>query len=219
MAADPPPTNRTGRIWRALTALIALAFIGLLAYGLFTQASDTTIDDALAARRAVEPPGFQLAVLTDGRPGPLSAPWQRAAKDGQVALGELRGTPVVLNFWASWCIPCREEAPLLQRGWKSAQREGVLFLGLDMQDTREDAFAFIEGFDQDYPHVRDPTKDTARSWGATGIPETYFLSRQGKVVAHVIGALNQQQLDDGINAALGGRPLAPEAGGPRRAVR
>lgn len=217
MSADPPARQRnTGRVWRIVSVLVAAAFVGLLAYGLFTQSSDTTIDDALAARRAVEAPGFRLEVLTDGRPGPLSGEWERAAADDTVALNELRGTPVVLNFWASWCVPCREEARLLQRGWRSAQRKGVLFLGLDMQDVRQDAFDFIEGFDQDYPHVRDPTKDTARAWGATGIPETYFISAQGKVVAHVIGAVNAEQLESGVDAARGGKPLAPEAGGGLR---
>ncbi len=219
MPADVPRPSAWARGLRAAGALAVTGFIALLVYGVAAQAPDTTIDDALAAQRAVDSPGFRLAVLTDGNPGPLSAVWRRAAANGTVSLDELRGTPVVLNYWASWCDPCRQEARLLQRGWRAARGQGVLFLGLDMEDTREDARAFLRAFHQDYPHIRDPTKDTARRWGATGIPETFFISRTGKVVGHVIGALDQRQLDNGVQAALAGRPRPPDQGGARRPTR
>ncbi len=219
MPAEAPRPSAWARVLRAAGALAAVGFLALLVYGVAAQAPDRTIDDALAGSHAVVPPGFRLAVLTDGRPGRLQPVWRRASADHVVTLGELRGTPVILNIWASWCDPCRQEARLLQRGWEAGRAKGVLFLGLNMEDAREDARAFLRAFHQDYPHVRDPTKDTARRWGATGIPETFFISRQGKVVGHVIGAVDRRQLAAGVQAALAGRPQAADQGGDQRPPR
>jgi cytochrome c biogenesis protein CcmG/thiol:disulfide interchange protein DsbE len=219
MTPESQPHGRSGRLLRGLGLLAALGFLALLGYGLIARAPDTTIDDALAARRPVAAPGFDLGVLANGRPGRLAPAWQRATTDGRVKLTELRGTPIVLNFWASWCDPCRAEAPILERGWKAARPQGVMFLGLDMQDVPEDALGFIHQFGQDYPSVRDPTKDSARRWGVTGIPETFFISRRGDVVGHVIGTVTGRQLADGVRAAINGRPRDANRGGDRRPTR
>jgi cytochrome c biogenesis protein CcmG/thiol:disulfide interchange protein DsbE len=201
---------------RLLAAAAVVLFVALLTYGLLAKAPDATINDALARGEPVAAPGFDLTVLDGGRPGPLDAAWRRAADDGRVTVDELRGTPIVLNFWASWCIPCREEAPLLERRWRRAARQGVLFLGLNMQDLRGDALGFVRRFGQTFPAVRDPSNNTAREWGVTGIPETFFISTRGEVVGHVIGLIDGAQLDDGVEAALSGRPVAPQTGGERR---
>lgn len=215
------------RNWRALGRLAirsagilaAVAFVALLVYGIIARSPDTTIDDALARADSPPAPGFELDALQEGDPGPLRAAWGRAAGDGTVDLAELRGTPVVLNYWASWCVPCRDEAPLLQRAWLRSRSAGVLFLGLDMQDATEDARVFIREFGLSFPHVRDGTNRTARRWGVTGIPETFFISRQGRIVAHVIGALDEAQLAAGIAAARTGRPRTAAQGGDRRPTR
>jgi thiol-disulfide isomerase/thioredoxin len=201
---------------RLLAATAVVLFVALLTYGVLAKPPDTTNDDALARREAIPAPGFDFTVVGYGRPGPLGSVWQRAADDGRVALDELRGTPIVLNFWASWCIPCRDEAPLLERKWRSAARQGVLFVGLNMQDVRGDALEFARRFGQTFPTVRDPSNATSRQWGVTGIPETFFISARGEVVGHVIGLINAAQLDDGVEAAISGRPGAPQTGGERR---
>ncbi len=219
MEPDARRATPAGRFIRLAGVLAATGFVALLVYGVVAQAPDTSIDDALAADRAVATPGFRLEVLADGRPEPLAPEWDAAAEDGVVGLEELRGTPVVLNFWASWCDPCRQEARLLQRGWERGREDGVLFLGLDMQDVREDARAFLREFGQDYPQVRDPTRDTLREWGGAGLPETFFISREGKVVGHVIGALDERQMADGVAAALAGEPQAADRGGAQRPAR
>jgi cytochrome c biogenesis protein CcmG, thiol:disulfide interchange protein DsbE len=203
------------RALRIAGVLAAAAFVALLAYGLTTKATNSTIDDALSRGEAVTPPGFSLSVLAHGRSaGPA---WGRAAADGEVALDELRGTPLVLNFWASWCDPCRAEAKVLEKSYK--QQDGVLFVGLDAQDAREDARDFIHQFGLTFPHVRDPGNDTQRAWGVTGLPETYFITADGRVVGHVIGTVDETQLANGIAAARSGKPVGADQGGDQRPVK
>ncbi len=209
-----------GVVLRGLGYVAAGAFIALLAYGLISRSPDTTIDDQLADSRTAPAPGFTLDVLSRGDPPPAVAPAiQRATADGRVSLGELRGAPVVLNLWASWCDPCRVEAPVLERGWRESGRRGVLFVGLDMQDVTGDARDFLRAFRISYLNIREGDKDTARRYGATGLPETYFISARGRVVAHVIGAITPEQLREGVAAARSGRPVRLGAGGESRPTR
>jgi cytochrome c biogenesis protein CcmG/thiol:disulfide interchange protein DsbE len=200
-------------------AVLAL-FVALLAYGLSTNAPDDSIDQRLADDRSATAPGFSLEVLEEGRlPRSLRSKVGPAFRDGKLALDELRGTPVVLNFWASWCDPCQEEAPRLNRGWERWGKDGVLFIGLDMQDIRSDARDFLREFGVTYPTIRDPGKHVSRRYGATGIPETYFISAGGRVVGHVVGVVSAEQLEAGIAAARAGRPAGAQKGGARRPTR
>lgn len=201
--------------------MIMLALImGLLTYGVLSQSPDTSIDDNLARARPVPADDFDLDVLGRGELGvDLTRRLAPALADRQVSRDELRGTPYVLNFWASWCDPCRQEAPTLESGWIAARRQGVLFVGLDMQDLTSDAGRFLDEFKIDYLNIRDPADATANRYGLTGIPETYFISSRGEVVGHVIGAVTAQQLRDGVAAARRGRPSPPKQGGAQKPAR
>lgn len=216
------PAATTGRrlLPRALAIGAVLLFVGLLAFGLLTSGSSTRIDKSLADREAPLAPSFELEVLERGAlPASVRGDVGLPMDDGQLALEELEGTPLLLNFWASWCIPCREEAPLLQRAWGGFGRSGVLFLGLNMQDLTGDARDFLDEFDISYPTIRDPSNEVARSYGATGIPETYFISARGRVVSHVIGVISEEQLRAGVTAARRGIVAGTQSGGDIRPQR
>lgn len=220
MNTAPERKPRRSMLLRLAVVLVVTGFVVLLAYGLATKAPNDTIDSRLAEAQAAPAPGFELPVLQRGELGrQLQARLAPALADGRIRLAELRGAPVVLNFWASWCVPCRVEAPRLEAGWRRAQGRGVIFVGLNMQDVTEDARNFLRGFKVSYLNVRDKSNDVALRWGVTGIPETFFISAQGKVVAHVSGALSSQQLREGERAAERGRPLGALEGGGRRSTR
>lgn len=219
-AAASAGRGRLAMLWRAATLIAIGLFMALLVWGVVTKSPETGIDESLARAEAAPAPGFELPVLERGSLGPdLGARLRGALADGRIAGEELRGLPVVLNFWASWCVPCRVEARLLERTWRRRRERGVLFVGLNMQDVTEDARDFIREFDVTYLNVRDRSNGVARRWGVTGLPETFFLTARGEVVGHVIGVISQRRLSEGIAAARSGRPAGTREGGDRRPTR
>jgi cytochrome c biogenesis protein CcmG/thiol:disulfide interchange protein DsbE len=212
--------HRGIHLGRWIVGALVAAFLALLVYGLTTKGHDDRIDKALAAGRPATAPSFTLEVLERGAlPRRLERPLGGAFGQGKISLSDLRGTPVVLNMWASWCTPCREEASRLERGWKTLGSRGVLFLGLDIQDLRGDAHSFGKRYGITYPSVRDSGRDSANRYGATGIPETFFIDARGRVVGHVIGVVSDRQLVDGALAAEAGRVAGTGAGGRSFKVR
>jgi cytochrome c biogenesis protein CcmG/thiol:disulfide interchange protein DsbE len=121
--------------------------------------------------------------------------------DELVSLARFRGEPVILNFWASWCEPCREEAPLLVR---AARRYGrrVAFIGVNILDGREEALDYIDEYGIGYLNVADRRATLAKRYGVTGAPETAFIDRQGNLVGKYIGAFRQNQLEDLLDDLL-----------------
>lgn len=217
------PRRRLPVRWvlRGFAALLPLALVALLIYGVTAQSSNTTIDDSLSRRHTVPAPAFRLAPIRTGSLGPILSPrLTRVFARPHVALSDLRGTPLVLNFWASWCVPCQEEASTLERAWREqARRRGVLFLGLDMQDLTTDAGRFMSHYTIDYPNIRDPSNDVARRYGVTGVPETFFISAGGQVVGHVIGVSSTAQLTAGIASAASGQIQGARRGGAEGALK
>jgi cytochrome c biogenesis protein CcmG/thiol:disulfide interchange protein DsbE len=121
--------------------------------------------------------------------------------EGEVSMSDLRGKPVVLNFWASWCIPCRDEAPLLEA---AHERYGdrISFLGIDIRDARSDALEFVEEYGLTYPSVRDEGMRVYADYGLTGQPETFFVDSDGVLVKHVPGPVDQDTLLQAIDVLL-----------------
>ena len=130
-----------------------------------------------------------------GRPAPLFELPDLADDDARIALGDLRGKPLVMNFWASWCDPCREEAPELAA---VARRMGtrVTFLGVNILDGREEALEYVDRYEIGFRNVRDARAITAKRYGVNGAPETVFVDSRGNVVGKYIGAFRPGQLED-----------------------
>lgn len=203
---------------RVLPVLGVALLLALLAYGLTTTGSNGTINSLLAQGRSAPAPSFDLPVLHRGKlPLRLKKTVGDALADARLGSAELRGTPVMLNFWASWCSPCQKEIPRLESGWRHYGPRGILFLGINIQDLSGDARRFLRGVT--YPSVGEQQNELARRYGATGTPETYFLDRKGRVVGHVIGIVSRTQLDEGIAAAVSGRVAGSKQGGARRPQR
>ncbi|MXZ21075.1 MAG: TlpA family protein disulfide reductase [Caldilineaceae bacterium SB0665_bin_25] len=167
------PSRRAVRFWRVLFLGVVMAFIVLLAVRLW----QTNVQEQRAAGEAPE-----LRFTTfDGE---------------EVDLSELRGQGVVINFWASWCTPCREEADLLEQTWRREKENGIVFLGLDYLDQEPAALAYLAEFDITYPNGPDLRSQAARRYRIQGVPETFFISPEGRIVETVVGPIaSQQELD------------------------
>lgn len=121
---------------------------------------------------------------------------------GKVSLASYRGKPVVLNFWASWCQPCKSEASVLERDWTSYRDRGVVFLGVDDKDFAGDARRFVAVHGLTFTMLRDGSGDVTGSYGISQVPETYVVNRQGKIVAHLAGPLTDSAFEAEFRTAL-----------------
>jgi cytochrome c biogenesis protein CcmG/thiol:disulfide interchange protein DsbE len=108
---------------------------------------------------------------------------------GAVSLASFRGRPVVLNFWASWCKPCKSEAAVLERDYARYRDRGVVFLGVDYHDLAPDARRFVSTHELTFPMLEDGSGSVTGSYGISQVPETYVLDRQGRIVAHLAGPI------------------------------
>ena len=206
-AAEPPtaggetePAEPRSRWFLALklSAIAAVAgFLGLLIWATLAAGRGSSLVAHIAAGKKPAAPAFNLGVLwphTETWPPELKA----TIADGKLDLRELRGHPVALNVWASWCIPCRQEAPILH-GSALRHRGQVVFVGIDVKDLTGDALGFARKYKVNYVSVRDGSGDkTWNSYGLTGVPETYFINAQGRIVAHIPGAVSAPTLEVGI---------------------
>ena len=156
-----------------LTALVVL-----LAYGLASNQPDRSLEDAAARGEREAAPGFELPRLFGA---------------GEQRLTDYRGQVVVLNFWASWCEPCRTESPLLERWHRriSRDRRGTV-LGIDGQDVSDDARGFVREYGLSYPMLHDGPGDLREPFGVLGYPETFVIDRAGRVAAVRRGPVNEE---------------------------
>ena len=141
------------------------------------------------------------ALLTTAEPGP-GVSTGSAAPDFQLTLfsgetlrlSELKGKVVVLNLWASWCGPCRQEMPSFERTWQEYRDRGVVFLGVAVSDTEQDARAFAQQVGVTYPLGLDTTGQISQTYRPVGLPSTYFIDRQGNIARKLTGAANEAAL-------------------------
>lgn len=169
---------RWGPFFIPLAFALVLALLALLAWGL-VKARAGPVDSGPA-------PDFSLTGF-DGR---------------KVTLNELRGQVVIVNFWASWCPPCREEAAYLEQTWRKYKDRGVVFIGVDYVDTEKEALAYIQEFDITYINGPDIGTAISDAYNIQGVPETFYVSKSGELRGVRIGPVKSPELDQKIDELL-----------------
>jgi len=167
-----------------IAALVAIGFLGLLVWGMLNRQPITGLSGVTMVNRAA--PGFTLTTFNGTT----------------ISLQDLRGKPVVINFWASWCPPCRVEASLLERMWRAYKNRGLIFLGVNIQDREKDALNYIREFDITYPNGPDPIGEISIDYGVSGLPVTFFISGKGEVVRRWVGAIEKSVLISAIEEIM-----------------
>jgi cytochrome c biogenesis protein CcmG, thiol:disulfide interchange protein DsbE len=164
----------------------AAAVLALLVYGFVTVGESATIDNAVA--RGERPPAPDRTLPRLG--------------GGEGSVGELRGRPVVLNFWASWCDPCRDEAPALERAQARLEEAGGTVLGVTVDDASADSARFVDEHDISFPSLRDVDGALGRDYGRGGVPETFVIDREGRVAAVHRGMVDDSFFDRALPLVL-----------------
>lgn len=187
--ADLQPTSPAGPAWKKwLPPLLAFGLVAALGTALFSPTRNETAGGPLVDKAA---PDFRLTSL-DGTP---------------VSLSDFRGRPVVLNFWASWCGPCREEAPLFRELSERQGAGGLAVVGILFEEKNEqNARDFIREYALAYPNLRDQNLNTAIDYGVGAIPETFFIDKDGVIRYKDKGGLDRARLNAGLKT-IGVEPL------------
>ena len=175
------------RVYWPVTVAAAL-LVGLLAYGLTTTGTDTTLDDAMARGERVEPPADD--------------PLPRLGADGTGSLADYKGKVVLVNVWASWCPPCVDELPLIQKTHEMLEKRGGTVLGIDVKENSRAALGAVDRFGLTFPNLRDRDGSFVREWGQTGYPENFVIDRNGKVAAVRRMPVTQEWLDETLPPLL-----------------
>ncbi len=168
----------------ALGILLGCGILVTMIYGLFFASIPNEIPSAQIGKKAH---AFSITTFS-GQP---------------VTLEGLKGKPVILNFWASWCVACRQEAHILERAHQRYTPQGAVFIGIAINDTREASLAFIRRFGKTYLLAPDDkTGSISLDYGVTAVPETFLIDKQGFIVKKVLGAVDRPTIEDFLNAQL-----------------
>ena len=178
------PNNFFRKSVLAIAALVIVGFLGLLIWGMLNKEPITGLSGITMVNRPA--PDFTLTTF----------------EGTAISLEDLRGKPVVINVWASWCPPCRIEAPLIERTWREYKNRGLIFLGVNIQDRKEDALNYIREFDITYPNGPDPTGEISIDYGVSGLPVTFFVSSKGEIVRRWVGAIEKSVLISSIEEIM-----------------
>jgi len=170
-----------------VVSLLNAGLLVLLWSQLLTPApnANNNNSDGLQLLKGHPAPEFVLAALT-------------AQHTQTIHLSDFKGKPVVLNFWASTCVPCREEAPMLQTQAQHAQAKGIVFIGVDFQDTQADGLSFLQKYGITYLNVLDADSSTAVHYGVVYTPTTFFINSQGVVVHTISREMTQKELQKNL---------------------
>ncbi len=167
-------------------AIVGLAVIALLIFGLATKNASRALDNAVAAGERPAAPVATLPLL--GRPGTSS-------------LADYRGKVVLLNFWASWCVPCQTEAPQLEQTDHALQADDGTVLGVTYDDATPDSESFVHQYGLTYPQLRDVDGNFAHAYGTDQLPESFVIDREGRVAAIIRGEVTPAFLSRAVAIA------------------
>jgi cytochrome c biogenesis protein CcmG/thiol:disulfide interchange protein DsbE len=171
-----------------LVSLVGAALLGLLIYGVTHQSASRTLDGAVAHdERPVAPEQTHALPSLTGH--------------GSGSLASYRGQVVVLNFWASWCVPCQAEAPLLESAQRELRSHRGTVLGVTYLDASTDSLGFVHHNRLSYPNLRDSNGDFAHSYGTDQLPETFVIDRQGRIAQISRGEINKAFLERAVKLA------------------
>lgn len=173
----------------SLVAVLALALVGLLVFGVLKTTDDSSLDQAVASGKHPRAHDASLPAI-DG---------------GTRTLADYRGRVLVVNFFAHWCTPCQQEAPLLSRTQAAISGRGATLIGVAWNDTTEDTRKFMRHYHVDYPVLRDVDGTFASAYGVKGMPETFVIDRSGHVVALRRGGLDPRWIAHYIDPLLARR--------------
>ena len=168
--------------------LAAALLVGLLAYGVASKRADHSIDAAIAKGDRIDAPVRRLPVL---------------GANGESSLADYKGKVVVLNFWASWCGPCTDELPLLEKTQRSLAGKNATVLGANYKDISDSALKFVRRYKLTYPSLRDREGQFADRYSSRAFPETFVIDRRGQIAALRRGPVDQAWLDRTLPPLLG----------------
>ena len=185
---DPGSSRRIGIFVLAVIVVVALVLFG---FALAPRSSSATAS-VTGPRLSADPVG-QMAPVFNGT---------QVMKDQQISLADYKGKTVVVNFWASWCSTCKAEARIVADVAKKWEAKGVVFIGIDTHDTTAGAHTYYQTYGLDYPSVLDPDSRIGATYGVNGLPETYFITTDGRIVEKYVSSIDAATFDSMIQKAV-----------------
>ena len=184
-AASAPAKTSLSMVWRVVALLAVVGLVIALGVELFAR----------NASRPTSGPAPDFAM-------PFYAGYDGGLGKQQVRLADLRGQVVFINFWASWCVPCRDEQPVLEKVWRQYRDKGLVFLGVDYVDTEPAALEYLKDFGVTYPNGPDLGTKISPKYHITGVPESFLVDRTGNIVWLKISPIGEAELTTQLNLEL-----------------